>query len=210
MPHIEMAGLSRKERFRLISGSVQPRPIALVTTLNSDGTCNAAPFSAFNYMSDEPPIAALGIDRYGDESQGREGEIKDTLRNVLERGEFVINMVDIGMLPVAVGCATDFPAGESEIAALGLDIEASRLVGVPRLAAAPVAWECRKHSVIDIGPARSILLGEILAMHFRPGVLDEGSLTVKADQFQPIGRLGGPNYATMGAPITLPIKPFRP
>ena len=103
MSHIEMAGLSRKERFRLISGSVQPRPIALVTTLNGDGSCNAAPFSAFNYMSDEPPIAALGIDRYGDESQGREGEIKDTLRNVLERGEFVINMVDIGMLPIAVG-----------------------------------------------------------------------------------------------------------
>lgn len=210
MPHVEMAGLTRKEKFRLISGSVMPRPIALVTTLNSDGSCNAAPFSAFNYMSDDPPVAALGIDRYGDESRLRNGEVKDTLRNVLERGDFVINMVDLDLLPQAVGCATDFPSGLSEVKALGMVTEASALVSAPRLAASPIAWECRKLSLIDIGPARCILLGEIVAMHFRDGLLDKGALKVNSDCFQPIGRLGGPNYATTNQRLALPIKPFAP
>jgi len=209
MPDIALGSLSRSEKFRLVTGSVMPRPIALVTTLNDDGSCNAAPFSAFNYMSDDPPILAIGIDRYAEESPTRQGEMKDTLRNVVARPEFVVNMVDMPLIHQVVGCATDFPAGMSEPAANGLELAASVLVTVPRVAQTPIAWECRRHSIIEIGPARSILLGEILSIHFRPGLLDEAALRVNIEQFLPVGRLGGPNYATTVDRFTAKIAPFQ-
>jgi len=208
MTHVVMQGLSRAEKFRLVTGSVMPRPIALVTTLNADGSCNAAPFSAFNYMCDDPPLLAIGIDGYGAES-GRIGETKDTLRNILERGAFVVNMVDADLLGDAVSCATDYPAGMSETDALGFELVASQSIDVPRLARAPMAWECRYHSKLDVSDIRTILIGEIVAMYFRPDLLDDQALRVRVEACAPVGRLGGPIYATTDNRRVLPIVPYR-
>jgi 2-nitrobenzoate nitroreductase len=204
-----MEGLSRAEKFRLVTGSVMPRPIALVTTSNADGSCNAAPFSAFNYMCDDPPLLAIGVDSYGEES-GREGETKDTLRNMLERNEFVVNMVDTDLVDRAVACATDYPAGLSETELLGLELAGSHLVAVARLAAAPISWECQFRSKLDVSPLRAIVIGEILAMHFKEALFDAYSVRVNVDQYFPVGRLGGPNYAMTSDRIRIPILPYRP
>lgn len=200
-----MAGLGRGEKFRLVTGSVMPRPIALVTTLNPDGSCNAAPFSAFNYMCEDPPIFAIGFDRYGAESPRRKGETKDTLENIRVRGEFVVNMVDAELLDGAVACAADYPAGTSEPLDLGLDLAPSTMVATPRIAAAPIAWESRTHSIIELGPARTMLLGEILAINFREGLLDTPGMRVNIDHYFPVGRLAGPNY-TLG--LQRVVKPI--
>jgi 2-nitrobenzoate nitroreductase len=195
MAHVVLKDLSPSERYRLITGSVMPRPIALVTTIGPDGLVNAAPFSAFNYLSEDPPLCALGIERYGEESH-RRGEIKDTLRNILAGGDFVVNMVDEALLRPMVASASDYPPGIGETEALGLDLAPSRVVGVPRLALAPIAWECRRYCTLDFSQRRSIVLGEILAMEFRPGLLDEERLRVEVDRYFPFGRLGGPLYAS--------------
>lgn len=193
MTDIALQGLETRVRYKLITGSVMPRPIALVTTLNADGSVNAAPYSAFNYMCEDPPLCALGIERYGDESH-REGQIKDTLRNILERGEFVVNMVDGGMLERMVLCATDFPSHMSEPQEVGFRLAPSSAIATPRVADAPVAWECKRFSVLDYSSLRAIVFGQMVSMHFRDGLLDPETMRVNLDRYQPYGRLGGPNY----------------
>lgn len=209
MSDVNMAGLTPSQRYKLITGSVMPRPIAFVTTLNSDGSCNAAPYSAFNYMSEDPPLLAIGVERYGSESH-REGEIKDTLRNILERGEFVVNMVDGPMLERMVLCATDFPAGVSEVEKTGFELAPSVEVKVPRISIAPVSWECRRFSILEFSRIRAIVFGEIVSMHFREGVLDESTLRVNLDQYHPYGRLGGPNYCETTTRVRVLTPSFDP
>lgn len=209
MPDVNMSGLTPSQRYKLITGSVMPRPIALVTTLNADGSCNAAPYSAFNYMCEDPPLLAIGVERYGEESH-RQGEIKDTLRNILERGEFVVNFVDGPMLERMVQCATDFPAGVGEAQAVGFDLAPSALVAPPRIADAPACWECRRFSILEFSRIRAIVFGEILSMHFRDGLLDEGTLRVNVDKYEPYGRLGGPNYCETTRRVRLLTPSFDP
>ena len=196
MPQISMEGLSRTQKFRLITGCVAPRPIALITTLNGDGSCNAAPFSAFNYMSDDPPVIAVGFDRYGAESAGRAGEMKDTQRNIMERDSFVVNMVDEALLRAAVACGADFAAGVSEPETVGLALSPSHGIPVPRLRDTPVALECRRLSITTLGPARDLMLGIVTSIYCRPGLLDEATLKIHADQYFPVGRIGGPVYVS--------------
>jgi len=207
MPNVSLAELSPSQRYRLITGSVMPRPIALITTLNANGTVNAAPYSAFNYMSEDPPLLAVGVERYGDESH-RPGEIKDTLKNITERGEFVVNMVDAPMLERMVACGSDYPADISEVDAVGFTTEPSGGVTVPRLCEAPVALECRRFHLLEYSQLRTIVLGEIVSIHFRPGLLNEETLRVNVDKYFPFGRLGGPNYAATIERVRLPVPTY--
>lgn len=209
MRRIAMADLSRAEAFRLITGGVGPRPVALVTTLNPNGTCNAAPFSAFNYVSDDPPILAIGFDTHGDEGH-RPGERKDTLANIERTGEFVVNMVDESLLDAAVACATDYPAGVSETAALGLALAPSADVAIPRLAAAPIAWECARHSTIPLSATRTLLLGRIVSARVREDLLMPGAARIDAEKWFPVGRLGGARYVRTRDRLVRPIAPYRP
>jgi flavin reductase (DIM6/NTAB) family NADH-FMN oxidoreductase RutF len=207
MHDVELDKLTPSQRYKLITGSVMPRPIALITTENEDGSCNAAPYSAFNYMSEEPPLVAVGIERYGDESH-RPGEIKDTLRNVLRTGEFVINMVDRPLLEQMVGCSTDYPYGISEAKELGLQTAPSKRVRAPRLSQAPISLECRKFEILEYSDLRAILLGEIVSIHFSEGMLNPETLRVNVDSYFPMCRLGGPNYAESTVRVRLQVKPY--
>jgi 2-nitrobenzoate nitroreductase len=195
------------QKYWLVTGSVGPRPIALVTSLAQDGLCNAAPFSAFNYMGEDPPLFAIAVDHYGEESH-RPGERKDTLCNIVEHGEFVVNMVDETIVERAILCGSDFPAHISEPEAVGLELTSSTTVKVPRIAEAPIAWECKLFKVLDFSAQRSIVFGEIVAMYFREGLLDEERLRVRVDEFQPYGRLGGPNYCRTTDRVTLKVPTY--
>lgn len=207
MANISMDGLGARQRYWLITGSVGPRPIGLVTSLDSSGRCNAAPFSAFNYMSEDPALMIIGVDRYGDESH-RPGQRKDTLNNIVARGEFVVNMVDEPILERAVRCGTDFPSHHSELDAVGFTLEPSATVAVPRIAEAPIAWECKLFKILEYAELRSLVLGEIVGMYFRDDLIDQERMRVRVDRFQPVGRLGGPTYCRSGDRMVIPVPPF--
>jgi flavin reductase (DIM6/NTAB) family NADH-FMN oxidoreductase RutF len=149
MSGFSLRDLSKQDRYKLLSGIVIPRPIALVTTLDANGAVNAGPFSFFNVFSEDPPLVALGLQHKADRTP------KDTTRNIHRDGEFVVNMVDEALASAMNDCAVDFPSGESEVAALGLAVSPSVDVKVPRLAAAPFALECKRSVSLAFGPTAS-------------------------------------------------------
>jgi flavin reductase (DIM6/NTAB) family NADH-FMN oxidoreductase RutF len=209
MKHVSMAQLSNMQKYWLITGSIGPRPIALVTSLSADGLCNAAPFSAFNYLGEEPPLFVIAIDRYGDESH-RPREKKDTLVNILDQHEFVVNMVDESIAERMARCATDYPSRVSEPEAVGLALAPSRIVRVPRIAEAPISWECELFRTIEFSEHRTLVFGKIVSMAFKDELLDEDRMRVHVDRFAPYGRLGGPNYVRTTDRVQLRVPTFLP
>jgi flavin reductase (DIM6/NTAB) family NADH-FMN oxidoreductase RutF len=180
-----------QDRYKLLVSTVLPRPIAWVVTQDLQGGLNAAPFSFFNVFSQDPPIVIIGIG-------GREpGEPKDTVRNIRETGEFVVNMVSHDNLQQMNVTAIDFPHGVDEIAEAGLTTVASAKIRPPRIAESPVALECRRHMLIDLKGDRTLVLGEVLAMHVRDDcIADLERLHVDTPKLDLVGRMhGGGWYA---------------
>lgn len=185
----DLQKMAAKDRYKLLVGLVVPRPIALVTTFDENGVVNAAPFSFFNVMGSNPPIIAFGP------SWRPDGSNKDTPQNIRLTGEFVINLVDEDLAPQMNICATDFPQGESEIEAAGLELAPSIRVHVPRLAASPAQLECREHCTIEIGKTR-VVLGEVLHLRIRDDLINPEKLYVAGEKMHLIGRMHGPGGYT--------------
>ena len=181
--------LSPHDRYKLLCAVVTPRPIALVTTLDANGAVNAAPFSFFNVFSEDPPLIVLGLQHKADRTP------KDTTRNIQRTGEFVVQMVDEALAKAMNDCAIDFPSGDSEVSAFGLATLPSVDIKVPRLAAAPFALECKRSVSLAFGPGRELLVGEVLRVHARAGLVDESSMYVDFKAYRPIGRLFGNLYS---------------
>jgi flavin reductase (DIM6/NTAB) family NADH-FMN oxidoreductase RutF len=181
--------LPPKDRYRLLIGSVVPRPIALVTTLDEEGVPNAAPFSFFNCFSHDPPIVALGMELRPD------GGLKDTVRIIRATREFVVNLVSEEIAERMNICAVDFPEGMSELPAAGLTATASSVVKPPRIQESPVNMECKLIEELRFGDAgkRSIVLGEVLRFHVRDDVLTPRG-HIDLDAMKPVGRLAGSGY----------------
>jgi flavin reductase (DIM6/NTAB) family NADH-FMN oxidoreductase RutF len=189
MSGISLPDLSPHDRYKLLCAVVTPRPIALVTTLDANGAVNAAPFSFFNVFSEDPPLVVLGLQHKADRTP------KDTTRNIHRTGEFVVQMVDEALASAMNDCAIDFPAGDSEVIATGLATLPSVDVKVPRLAAAPFALECRRSVALAFGPGRELLVGEVLRVHAREGLVDVSNMYVDFTVYRPIGRLFGNLYS---------------
>ncbi len=181
--------LSVDKTYKLLTGVVVPRPIAWITTLSPGGKVNAAPFSAFVIVSTDPAMVGISVSR-------RAGEIKDTERNIRGRREFVVNIADFSQLQALHDTSEVYPPEVSEAELLGLETAASRLLSVPRLAAAPGALECRLHSILPFGRQHHFVVGEVVAYHLRDGLLVDGKVATQA--LGPIARVGGPNYAELG------------
>jgi len=146
-------------RFEFMTATVVPRPIAIITTLDAQGRVNAAPYSFFGLLAVSPPLLGIGVLPHA------EGRMKDTGANVLARGELVANMVSETMAEAMNLTCIDAPPGMDEAALAQLETTPSDSVAPPRLAASPVAFECRLHQAIQFGPAEAILLVRILAAH---------------------------------------------
>ena len=183
----DFAGLPVAQRYKLLVALVIPRPIAFVSTRSMGGIDNAAPFSFFNVMGEEPPIVVLSMDRRAD------GSRKDSARNILETREFVANMVDEPLLERMHRCSVSFPPEVSEFAATGLTPAAATKVAAPRIAEAPVSMECRLHTHLPFDK-RDLLVGEIVWLHVRDGIVDPATLRV-APEYAPVGRLYANMYA---------------
>lgn len=175
--------------YNLLIGLVAPRPIALVTSRGSDGVLNAAPYSAYNYLSVDPPIVGIGVaPRPGKPGGGFAP--KDTARNVRETGEFVVNVVSEELAGQMNVCATDFPPDVSEVDVAGLTTTPSSVVGVPRLAEARAALECREFTTLAVGRS-SIILGRVVAVYVEDALLDPAGPYVRAEDLHAVGRMNG-------------------
>jgi len=173
---------------------ILPRPIAFVTTVDPAGTVNAAPFSWFCGLANQPPLVGVSISPRG-------AEPKDTLRNIRETGQFVVNVVTEAMAAQIVQCSGDWPAEVDELALAGLTAAPADLVRPPRVAESPVNLECRLHREVALGE-NAFVVGEILRAHVKDEVLTEGRVDVK--KLMPLARLGGDGYAGLGEVLRLP------
>lgn len=187
--HFDFAELSARERYKLLIGTVIPRPIAFITTLSRDGRRNAGPFSFFNVLTHDPAIVAIGIENYDDM------RLKDTARNIRETEEFTVHIVDDALAAQMEICAIKFGPDVDELAEAGLETVPGEAVRSPRIVSAPAALECRRHMTIEVGKAREIVLGEVLGIHIRADIIDPARLYVDQIKMDAIGRLGGHGYA---------------
>jgi flavin reductase (DIM6/NTAB) family NADH-FMN oxidoreductase RutF len=172
---------------------VVPRPIAFVSTAGSAGHFNVAPFSYFNLISTRPPLLGIAIGL-------RAGAPKDTLRNIRESGDFVINVVDESLAARMVQTSGEWPAEVDEFELSGLTALASELVRAPRVQESPIQLECRLHREVDFGEA-TLVVGELVRAHARDELITDG--TVDPIQLRPLARLGGDAYATLGRVLHL-------
>jgi len=188
--HLDLTGPHADNAYKILSGLVTPRPIALVTSSGEDGTVNAAPFSFFNVFGASPPIVGFAP---GDRAPGVP---KDTVLNIRSSGEFIVHLVDEALAEQAVACAASLPRGKSEIDANGLTTVPGISVNAPRITEAPAALECREWGTLQIGENR-LIIGQVLHVHTREGVLDPATLRINGDAYAPVGRTHGPDgYCT--------------
>ena len=183
----DFAGLDARQRYKLMTATIVPRPIAWVVTLDATGRRNAAPFSFFNAFGDDPPVICLGI---GGRSPG---PFKDSAANIRASREFVVNLVPASLMDPMHVTAIDFDPGEDELDEAGLTTLPSRHVAPPRIAESPVALECRLHSVVEFGTPQSLIVGEVLAMHIADeAVVDPTQCLVDSAKLGLVGRVYGP------------------
>ena len=187
--------------YKLLVGLVAPRPIALITSMDEHGVLNAAPFSAYNYLCTDPPIIGIGV-------TNRPTDVfvpKDTARNIRRTGEFVVNVVTEDIAEKMNICATDFPAGMSEVEMAGFTTAPSQKVRPPRIAEAHAALECHEYTTMEIGRSR-IILGRVVFIYVDDRFVDPAGPYIHADQLHSIGRMNGlGNYVrTRDAFISIP------
>lgn len=187
--------LDPQQTYKLMTGVVVPRPIAWVCTRSREGVLNLAPFSAFTFVSTKPPMLGINVGR-------KAGVRKDTGRNIHETGEYVVHIGDGTLVEAIHESAVEYPPEVSEVELLGLEVTPSERIAVPRLVAPPIAMECRLHRAIAFGETGSeFLVGEVLVFHLRDGLARNGKIDTTA--LNPVCRLAGPNYATLGPTISL-------
>ena len=192
---IDPASLDPEQTYKLLTGIVVPRPIAWVATLSAEGRVNLAPFSCFTYVSVKPPMIGINVGR-------RAGKRKDTAANIHARGEFVVHIADRALVAPVHQSAVEHPPEVSEAELLGLATAPSLRIATPRIAAAPIALECRLHRAIAFGDTGSeFIVGEVVAMRMREGLCRNGKIDTR--QLDPICRLAGPNYAVLGEIVTM-------
>lgn len=191
--------LAADDRYKLLTSTIVPRPIAWITTLSKSGVRNAAPFSFFNAMSRDPALLAVGIMANG------EGRLKDTARNILDTREFVVNLVPRAAAEAMNLTSIDAPADVDELALASLDTLPSLKVKPARIAASPVSFECRLHTPIELSN-QLIALGEVVAMHIADAMmLDVAKHYVDTPKLDLISRLHGRGmYGTAATAFQMP------
>jgi flavin reductase (DIM6/NTAB) family NADH-FMN oxidoreductase RutF len=187
MTEVDFEQISSYQRYKLMASLIVPRPIALVTTLGANGVANAAPFSMFNMVGEDPPILMISINRLAD------GRLKDTAANILHNGEFVVHMSDEPMAQKMHDCGQTLPADVSELTRFGLTPVASRCVKPPRILEAPVAFECVLHEKLETD-SRYVFIGRIQWLAARDGLIDTQAWRVNLREYSPVARFGASFY----------------
>lgn len=179
-----------KDLHQYIIGSIGPRPIAFVSTVDKDGNTNLAPYSFFNAFSSNPPILVFSSNR-----KVSDNTTKDTLENVKLTGEAVINVVSYPIMRQMALASVEFPYGVSEFDKVGLTAEQSQMVKPPRVKESPVSMECKVREIItlgDQGGAGHLIICDVLLMHINEDVLDGDRIV--PDKIDLVGRMGRAYY----------------
>jgi flavin reductase (DIM6/NTAB) family NADH-FMN oxidoreductase RutF len=192
MPSYNFSDLSNQEAYQILSSAIAPRPICFASTIDKEGNINLSPFSFFNLMSSNPPICV-----FSPVNRGRDGTAKNTLENLLEVPEVVINIVNYPMVQQMSLASTEYPKGTNEFIKAGFTPLKSNLVKPPRVQESPVQLECKVNQIIPLGKeggAGNIVIAEVLFAHINPNILDkDGKIDVfKIDQ---VARLGANWYS---------------
>jgi len=172
-----------QDNYKLLTNLVVPRPIAWVTTQNANGLINLAPFSFFNAVGADPLYVIISV------GLNDAGELKDTAKNILASGEFVVNLVTEELFDAMNISAADFPADESELDATQLQPAASVRVKVPRVALARASLECKLFNTQKLGK-NLLIIGEVVMFHVADQLVGP---RFHINNFAPLGRLGSPS-----------------
>ena len=178
--------------FSPIKAIVSPRPIGWISSCGKDGSINLAPYSYFNAISELPPMVMFSS------APSRNAQHKDSLRNVIETEEFVVNIVSSALGDAMNITSADLAYGQNEFIAAGLEMADCKTVKVPRVAAAPAALECKLWKVLELpkpetGGAGVMVIGIITGIHIADETVKDGKIDVTS--YQPLARLGYMDYA---------------
>lgn len=193
---VDFDDLDPYARYKLMASLIVPRPIALVTTAGTDGVVNAAPFSMFAMVGEEPPLVMISVNRLDDGAQ------KDTAANIDATGEFVVHIADGAIAQRMHDCAQPFARDVDELTQVGFTAVPARTVTPPRIAEAPVAFECVLHERI-LTESRQIYFGRIRSLHARDGLIDTDRWRVRLQDYAPIARFGASFYTTTSERFSL-------
>ncbi|MUG43698.1 flavin reductase family protein [Paenibacillus woosongensis] len=186
---------SERDNYKLLIGSIIPRPIAFVTTLSESGVLNAAPFSYFSIVSSSPPMLSIAVQR-------KNGVAKDTARNAAARGELVVHIVDESMAAAVNETAANLAPEESEIALTSLTTVASEVIAVPGIREAKVRMECVLEKLVALGgtedapPTTDLLIARVVRFIVEEEIYEEGR--IDPVKLNPVSRLAGSSYAGLG------------
>ncbi|EGA91339.1 nitrilotriacetate monooxygenase component B [Planococcus donghaensis MPA1U2] len=183
---------SERENYKLLVGSIVPRPIAFITTQSESGVVNGAPFSYFNIVSSNPPMVSVSIQRPA-------GKLKDTARNIYDTGEFVVHIVDDKNVAQINETAATLPPSESEVEKVNLTLVPSTEISVPGVKESKVRMECRLVQAIPLGgdgPGSDLFIGEVIQFHVDEKIYESGRIDPRG--LGAVSRLAGANYAHIG------------
>lgn len=189
---INPTSLSSGEIYKILSGSVLPRPIAWVSTLDTSGKINLAPFSFFTVASVNPPVLCFSPLISDNKLE------KDTLRNILQTGEFIINVVSYDLVEQMNQTSAPYPAGVNEFMKAGVTPSPSTAISAPGVKEALIRFECTLNQILPFGlepMAGNLILGDICHIHLHPDVYKNGK--VDCEVLDPVGRLSGIQYSTI-------------
>ena len=185
---------SERDNYKLLIGSIIPRPVAFVTTLSNKGILNAAPFSYFNVVTAEPPLISISVQR-------KNGIPKDTARNAIEAGAFVVHISDESYIHQINETAASLPPEESEVVLAGLTPVTSDKIAIPGIAEAKIRMECTLEHCIPLGgtkesPTADLLIGRVVCFHIDESVYENGHINPLS--LRPVSRLAGNSYVKLG------------
>ena len=190
--------LAPRERYKVLTSFVLPRPIAWVTSLGPTGVVNAAPFSFFNVFAEDPPLCMFAVNRRPD------GRVKDTVVNIERTGEFVVNIADEALARAMHDSSGDFPPDVGEPNYLGLKLAPSTKIATPRLADTPWAMECKTWKTINVKDDRQLIMGEGINFYIRDELWDHEKMRVHMDRYHPMGRMFADRYCRTDDRVVFP------
>ncbi|MEY8344948.1 flavin reductase family protein [Niallia circulans] len=198
MHSIDPKTISERENYKFLIGSIIPRPIAFVTSLSEEGVLNGAPFSYFNIVSSNPPMISLSIQRSN-------GKPKDTARNILNKREFVIHIVDEQNVDKINQTSASLAPSESEIELAGLTPIDSSAISVPGIKEAKIRMECVLEHSLELGgtealPGCDFLIGRVVHYHIDSTLYENGRIDPRG--LAAVSRLAGNDYAKIGDMFT--------
>lgn len=189
--HIDPKSIKERQNYKLMIGSIIPRPIAFITSESAEGVINAAPFSYFNIVSSNPPMLSVSIQR-------KDEELKDTSKNIVEKGEFVVHIVSKSFVDDMNKTAASLPYNESELDNTNFTLVDSKEISTPTIKEAKIAFECvvERHIVLGEGGTVDHFIGKIVNYNIDDDLIED--FRIDPDKLEPISRLAGHNYAELG------------